>query len=193
MGQKKKARTFLFSFKGNFQHRTCPTLHRTSKGPSLFPFLSHHLLSSPQHNNSNYVQTTKHANSNDITDTGKLAHLHNNKCRFEPIESLLTFKWYKDVISKVCAYPVWLSNGMCREWSNRHVTAYPAFLCATLTTLLTALCNWEAKWVGGIRKGGGIVKAHRSESCGRGGRRWVIEEKIRKMLSCRVERLHQRC
>lgn len=49
-------------------------------------------FSSLQYNNSNYVQTTKHASSNDSTDMRKLAHLHNNKCRFEPIESLLTFK-----------------------------------------------------------------------------------------------------
>lgn len=83
-------------------------------------FLSHPhpLLFSFHYNNSNYVQTTKHASSNDSTDMGKLAHLHNNKCRFEPIESLLTFKWYKGVISKVCAYPGWLSVWMCREWSN---------------------------------------------------------------------------
>lgn len=68
---------------------------------------------------------------------GKLAHLHNNKCRFEPIESLLTFKWYKDVISKVCAYPGWLFAWMCREWSNSHASA-----CA----LRSSVQHWQPCW-----------------------------------------------
>lgn len=106
----------------------------------------HSLLFSFQYNNSNYVQTTKHASSNDSADMGKLAHLHNNKCRFEPIESLLTFKWYKDVISKVCAYPGWLSVWMCREWSNSQCAwLCPVLLSVTRTTLLTVLCNWGEK------------------------------------------------
>lgn len=105
--------------------------------PFFFSFLLHPLLSSLQYNNSNYVQTTKHASSNDSRDTGKLAHLHNNKCRFEPIENLLTFKWYKSVISKVCAYPGWLSVCMWGEWSNSQ-----ASVCA----LLSSLQHWQPRW-----------------------------------------------
>lgn len=181
---------FLFSLKGNFHQRACPTPHRTSSELFLFPFLAHHLLLSPlQHNNSNYVQTTKHASSNDGTDMLKLANLHDNKCRFEPIENLLTFKWYKDIICKVCAYPGWLSAGMCREWSNSHVSAYPAFLSATLTTLLTALCNWGANWGRGSREGGGIEKHTDQDHVEREGGRGRLRRKICEMLSCRAERL----
>lgn len=122
VGWKRKYKNVSFFLKGKFHQRACPTLHRTDDALPLFSFLPHPLLSSFQYNNSNYVQTTKHASSNDSTDMGKLAHLHNNKWRFEPIESLLTFKWYKDVISKVCAYPGWLSVWMCGEWSNSHAS-----------------------------------------------------------------------
>lgn len=89
-------RSFLSFSKGNFQHRACPTLRRTENEFGQFCFISSPFppLSSLQYNNSNYAQTTKHASSNDITDMEKLANLHNNKCYFEPIQSLLTFKLY---------------------------------------------------------------------------------------------------
>lgn len=84
---------FLSLSKETFTKELVPLYIEQTMSSLSSPFFSSHpLLSSPQYNNSNYVQTTKHASANDSTDMGKLAHLHNNKCRFEPIESLLTFK-----------------------------------------------------------------------------------------------------
>lgn len=129
---------FLSFSKETFSKELVLLYVEQTMSPPCSPFLlPHPLLSSLQYNNSNYVQTTKHASSNDRTDMGKLAHLHNNKCRFEPIESLLTFKWYKDVISKVCAYPGWLSVWMCIEWSNSHVSAY---------ALHSSVQHWQPCW-----------------------------------------------
>lgn len=156
---------FFFCLKGNSNELVPLYIEQTM---SFFSASTHPLPSSLQYNNSNYVQTTKHACSNDSKDMGKLAHLHNNKCRFEPIESLLTFKWYKDVISKVCAYPGWLSVWMCREWSNSHVSAHPAFLSATQ--------HWQGFVIGEVVRRG-HWGAHRSGSYGRGGRRWEIVER----------------
>lgn len=125
--------------KGNFHKELVPLyIEQTMSLPLLsFTSLPHPLLSSLQYNNSNYVQTTKHASSNDSTDMGKLANLHNNKCGFEPIKSPLTFKWYKNVISKVCAYPGWLSAWMCREWSKSHAPAY---------ALHSTVQHWQPRW-----------------------------------------------
>lgn len=89
---KKKVRMFLSFSKETFTKELVPLYVEQTMSSLSFLFTPHPLLSSLQYNNSNYVQTTKHASSNDSTDMRKLAHLHNNKCRFEPIESLLTFK-----------------------------------------------------------------------------------------------------
>lgn len=133
-------------------------------------FLSHPnpLLFSFHYNNSNYVQTTKHASSNDSTDMGKLAHLHNNKCRFEPIESLLTFKWYKGVISKVCAYPGWLSVWMCREWSNSQCVSH----CAQYSSVQHVQPCWQCFVIGAkrealkVREGSGAEENSNEDSIG---------------------------
>lgn len=156
---RKKATMNLSFSKETFTKELVPLyIEQTMSSPS-FPFFNpplHPLLSSLQYNNSNYVQTTKHASSKDSTDMGKLAHLHNNKCRFEPIESLLTFKWYKDIISKVCAYPGWLSAWMCSEWSNSYVSAYaprslvqhwqPCWQCFVIWEEKGGREGWERKW-----------------------------------------------
>lgn len=116
----KESKNVSFSLKGKFHQRACPTLHRADD--ALPPF-SPILFSLPS--STIILIMFRQLNMPALTTAqiwGKLAHLHNNKCRFEPIESLLTFKWYKDVISKVCAYPGWLSAWMCREWSNSHVS-----------------------------------------------------------------------
>lgn len=111
---------------------------------------------------------------------GKLAHLHNNKCRFEPIESLLTFKWYKDVISKVCAYPGWLSAWMCSEWSNSHVSA-----CA----LHSSVQHWQPCWqpfvIGEkmeVEKGGRGIEEHIDQDGLNGGGEWSLEQWVWWML-----------
>lgn len=142
----------LFSLKKVLQ-KSLSHFTRTSWQAPSFLLHPHPLLFSFQYNNSNYVQTTKHASSNDGADMGKLAHLHNNKCRFEPIESLLTFKWYKDVISKVCAYPGWLSGWMCREWSNSQC------LTAQFSSAQHGQPCWQCFVIGAKREAGKVREA----------------------------------
>lgn len=164
---------FLSFSKGTFGKALFPLHIEQMMSSLLFPFLLHPLLFSLQYNNSNYVQTTKHASSNDSTDMRKLAHLHNNKCRFEPIESLLTFKWYKDVIFKVCAYPGWLSVRMCREWSNSHVSTWRPRAPQSITDNPLWQCfviGEKERWRGWEKRLEFEKKrVHRSGSCSGGG------------------------
>jgi len=143
----------LHSFsKGNFHQRACPTLDRTNLE---LPPITPHILSSLPYSTIILIMF-RQLNMPALTTAqtwGNWLICTIINVGFEPIESLLTFKWYKDVISKVCAYPGWLSAWLCREWSNTHASAYPALLSATLTTLLTALCNWEENWGGGSWEG----------------------------------------
>lgn len=62
---------FLSFSEESFTKELYSTLHRTDEALLLFS-PPHPPLSFFQYNDSNYVQTTKHASSNDSTDTGEI-------------------------------------------------------------------------------------------------------------------------